>query len=194
MRFGAEFLGHTLKQNVHRGPVPIHFRIIAEHGDVIQGQPLHLEVPIAGANQGPAGQQHVARLRFLDLNGTGLVQPPGKHFREALGHMLDHQNGGREMSRQLGQKILQGLRASGRNPDGHDAGGPIVGLDLRGSRRAFLEQPRRHFAGLRGRLDFGNQLPGDLRHARRNIVRFGHEIKRSQGERLEGDRRAFGAV
>ena len=106
--------------------------------------------------------------------------------------MLDHQNGRREMSRQLGQKILQGLRASGRNPDGHDAGGPIVGLDLRDSPRAFLEQARRHFAGLRGRLDFGNQLPGDLRHARRHVVRFRHEIKSTERERLEGYRRTFG--
>ena len=91
----------------------------------------------ARTDQYATGQQDIAGLRLLDLNGAGFIQTAGKHVGKAIGHVLHHHDGAGKIRRQLRENILQSVRSSGRNADGNDPGRNF------GGERGFLPRPRR---------------------------------------------------
>src|SRR5207245_10806557 len=94
--------------------------IIAQNGDISQRQPFNLQVPTAGTDEHPPSEKEIAGLCLLHVERAALIQAPRKHLSESLWHVLHHDNAARKIMRQLGEDVLQGLRAPGGNSNGHD--------------------------------------------------------------------------
>jgi hypothetical protein len=97
-REAAKFVRGTAKQNVHGGPVSVHARVVRKDGDAPKREFLDFHVSVARTDQDATRQQQIAGLRFLDLNGTGFIQPTGKHIGEPVGHVLDNQDRARKIA------------------------------------------------------------------------------------------------
>ena len=170
--------------------------LIVQDGHISQGESLHFYVPVSWANQRPPRQQQITRLRFLHLESAGFIQSAREHLGKTIWHVLYYHESPRKVSGKLRQHVLQRVRPSSRNPNRHHT----RRSGLRGQRRLvcatqfFRGRVDAYSVALGRSLDLGNQFLCDLRHARKDVLRLGHEIKSAQSQRLECDRRALGAM
>ena len=70
----AKFLRDGIEQDVRRRPVAVDARLVDENRHVAVLHPPDLDVAIAGANQGAAGEKQIAGLGFFHFQRGGFVQ------------------------------------------------------------------------------------------------------------------------
>src|SRR5437870_1898447 len=91
-----------------------------------------------------------------------------------------------KIRRQLGEYVLKCLRSAGGNADGYDPCRYLFGVDgeLLAARMKLRHGRHPDPTALTSGFYFRNQLLRDLRHARRNVLRLGYKIERSQRQCL----------
>ncbi len=100
---------HTVEQYVDRGPVTVDRGSSASTATLSRGSLFTFKWRLPGAIKArPATSTSPDWASLTRMRQHG-VQPLGKQFREALGHMLHHQDAAGKISRQLGEYILQCL-------------------------------------------------------------------------------------
>ena len=109
--------------------------------------------------------------------------------------MLHDQDAARKIYWQMRKQVLQRARTTRGNANGDDVG-RCQGLEFAGPPPRCVPQQelRLHARALRRGLDLPDQFVGNFGHARRHILRFGHEIECAQRQCLKRDRRPGGRM
>ena len=189
---GAARFGGRSKQYVDGRPARILRRVLLQHRSDGKSLTLDFQMEIAGSNQHLAGFEPLVARGFANRQGTELIQPRGQMLRKYRRHMLNHDNGNREVGRQFGQHGSQRLRPTGRRANHHHVAALRRSVRkpwrIRRYRRGSCAGHRRRLRSRAERLDLWNQLildaldrRGDASH----VGRLGHVIGRSARQRIE---------
>lgn len=178
------FLGDGAKEDVCGRTMAIDARRIRDHSDETVRRVSREQVAIAGANESASGEELIAGVSLMNFDQRAFIEPFGEHFGEASRHMLRDQQAAGEIRRHLREQIFEGVWPAGRDSDGDNASGRLMGFDfcnvsLQTSGRNFGD----HFgnAGEGGGFDFERELLSDfLEFAGSGMSRFGDEIESAE--------------